>query len=106
MCRSCGAASRGAASTAPGSCRPCTAAFLRLLPRDADAQETAGREVEIGDVRAGDLLCYGDHIAIATERGTIIHAYGQAGGVVETAHLDELRTRLRTVRRVFEAERS
>jgi cell wall-associated NlpC family hydrolase len=77
--------------------------FLRLLPRDADAQETAGREVSDDAWRAGDLVCYGDHIAIATERGTIIHAYGRAGGVVETAHLDELRGRVRTVRRVFDA---
>jgi cell wall-associated NlpC family hydrolase len=77
--------------------------FLRLLPRDADAQETAGREVSGGAWRPGDLVCYGDHIAIATERGTIIHAYGRAGGVVETPHLDELRDRVRTVRRVFDA---
>lgn len=74
--------------------------FLRLLPRDADAQEAAGREVT-GDWAAGDLVCYGDHIAIATERGTIIHAHGRSGGVVETPHLDELRARVRTVRRVF-----
>ena len=79
--------------------------FLRLLPRDAGAQESAGRAVEPDELRAGDLLCYGDHIAIATERGTIIHAYGQAGGVVETPHLDELQSRLRTVRRVFETQR-
>ncbi len=77
--------------------------FLRLLPRDADAQETAGRSVDADDVRAGDLYCYGDHVAIATERGTIIHAYGRAGGVVETPHLDELRTRVRAIRRVFDA---
>src|SRR6478736_3955195 len=37
--------------------------FLRLVPRDADAQQTAGRAVD-GDPRPGDLLCYGDHIAI------------------------------------------
>ena len=77
--------------------------FLRLLPRDADAQETAGRDMTGDDWRPGDLVCYGDHIAIATERGTIIHAYGRAGGVVETPHLDELRDRVRTVRRVFDA---
>ena len=71
--------------------------FLRLLPRDADAQETAGRDVTGDDWRPGDLVCYGDHIAITTERGTIIHAYGRAGGVVETPHLDELRDHVRTV---------
>jgi cell wall-associated NlpC family hydrolase len=76
--------------------------FLRLLPRDADAQEAAGREVSGEEWRAGDLVCYGDHIAIATERGTIIHAYGRAGGVVETPHPNELRERVRCVRRVFD----
>ena len=67
--------------------------FLRLLPRDADAQQTAGRAVEDAP-RAGDLLCYGDHIAILTERGTIVHAHGRSGGVVETPHLPELRERV------------
>jgi hypothetical protein len=75
--------------------------FLHLLPRDADAQQTAGRAVE-GEPRAGDLYCYGDHIAIVTERGTIVHAHGRSGGVVETPHLPELRERVLAVRRVFE----
>jgi hypothetical protein len=75
--------------------------FLRLLPRDADAQQTAGRAVD-GDPRPGDLLCYGDHIAILTERGTIVHAHGRSGGVVETPHLPELRERVLAVRRVFD----
>jgi len=76
--------------------------FLHLLPRDADAQQTAGRAVGDGH-RAGDLLCYGDHIAILTERGTIVHAHGRSGGVVETPHLPELRERVLGVRRLFDA---
>jgi hypothetical protein len=74
--------------------------FLRLVPRNADDQEAIGVEVG-GDRAPGDLLCYGDHVAILTERDTIIHAFGRAGGVVETPHLPELAARLVTVRRVF-----
>jgi cell wall-associated NlpC family hydrolase len=74
--------------------------FLQLLPRDADAQEAAGSPV-VDDWRAGDLLCYGGHVAIATERDSIVHAFGRAGGVVETEHLPELAGRLRSVRRIF-----
>ena len=43
--------------------------FGMLLPRNADQQETAGREVSLRSVQPGDLLCYGDHIAIALECG-------------------------------------
>ena len=76
--------------------------FLRLLPRNADDQELAGTPVD-GEWRPGDLLCYGDHIAVLTERETIVHAFGRAGGVVETRHLPELRDRLSGVRRVFDS---
>jgi hypothetical protein len=76
--------------------------FVRLLPRNADAQETAGSPVDPDGLPApGDLLLYGDHIAIASERGTIIHAYARAGAVVETEHLPDLAARLRAVRRIF-----
>jgi hypothetical protein len=76
--------------------------FLRLLPRNADAQETAGTPVDPAAAPApGDLLFYGGHVAIASERGTLIHAYARAGAVVETEHLPDLAARLRAVRRVF-----
>lgn len=78
--------------------------FLRLLPRNADAQEHAGAAVDPGDPPApGDLLLYGGHVAIASERGTIIHAFARAGAVVETEHLPDLAARLRHVRRIFVA---
>src|SRR5690349_16225084 len=41
--------------------------FGMLLPRNADQQEEAGREVSLRSAQPGDLLCYGDHIALALE---------------------------------------
>jgi hypothetical protein len=76
--------------------------FLRLLPRNADAQQAAGVAVDpAGPPAPGDLLLYGGHVAIATERGTIVHSYARAGAVVETEPLPEVAARLRAVRRVF-----
>jgi hypothetical protein len=75
--------------------------FLHLLPRNADDQERAGTAAA-GERRPGDLLCYGDHVAIWTERGTLVHADSTAGGVVEAHEPPALAARLRTVRRVFE----
>jgi cell wall-associated NlpC family hydrolase len=74
--------------------------FLHLLPRNSADQEQAG-VAAAEPWRPGDLLCYGDHVAILTERGTIVHAFGEAGAVVETEHLPALAARLRAVRRVF-----
>jgi hypothetical protein len=79
--------------------------FLHLLPRDADRQIEAGVDAD-EPWAAGDLLLYGDHVAIwAGERspghGTIIHASGPRGSVVETAHEPALAARLLGVRRVF-----
>jgi gamma-D-glutamyl-L-lysine dipeptidyl-peptidase len=78
--------------------------FGLLLPHNAEQQESAGREVSLRQVQPGDLVCYGDHIAIWAGEGKIVHAAKEAGKVVEEAHPAELKARVRTVRRVYEAE--
>jgi hypothetical protein len=69
----------------------------RLVPRDADQQEDAGAEVEPADLRRGDLVCYGDHIAFWLGDGRILHATGREGvrQVLEEEHPPELAARVR-----------
>jgi cell wall-associated NlpC family hydrolase len=69
----------------------------RLIPRDADQQEEAGTPVERSDLRRGDLVCYGDHIAFWLGDGRILHASGREGvrAVVEEEHPPELAARVR-----------
>ena len=69
----------------------------RLVPRDANQQEMAGEPVSPDDLRRGDLVCYGDHIAFWLGGGRIIHATRREGvdGVVEELEPPELRTRRR-----------
>jgi cell wall-associated NlpC family hydrolase len=69
----------------------------RLVPRDADQQEAAGEPVQEGDLRRGDLACYGDHIAFWLGDGRILHATGRDGvrAVVEEVHPPELAARVR-----------
>jgi cell wall-associated NlpC family hydrolase len=67
----------------------------RLVPRDADQQEAAGEPVAETDLRRGDLVCYGDHIAFWLGDGRILHASGSAGAVVEEAQPPELARRVR-----------
>jgi gamma-D-glutamyl-L-lysine dipeptidyl-peptidase len=78
--------------------------FGLLLPHNSEQQESAGREVSLRQVQPGDLVCYGDHIAIWVGEGKIVHAAKEAGKVVEEPHPAELKGRVRTVRRVYEAE--
>jgi cell wall-associated NlpC family hydrolase len=78
--------------------------FGLLLPRNSEQQETAGREVSLRSAQPGDLLCYGDHVAIFLGGGEVVHATEAAGMVVREKHPAELKARLRTVRRVYEAE--
>jgi cell wall-associated NlpC family hydrolase len=78
--------------------------FGMLLPRNADQQEAAGEEVSYDDAQAGDLLCYGDHIAVYLGDDRIVHAAQSHGKVVEEEHPDDLRARLRTVRRLFDGD--
>jgi gamma-D-glutamyl-L-lysine dipeptidyl-peptidase len=69
----------------------------RLVPRDADQQEEAGTEVAPDELRRGDLVCYGDHIAFWLGDGRILHATGRDGvrAVVEEDHPPELAARVR-----------
>lgn len=78
--------------------------FGLLLPHNAAQQEEAGREVSLRQVRPGDLVCYGDHIAIWVGEGKIVHASSGHGKVVEEPHPADLKARVRTVRRVYESE--
>jgi cell wall-associated NlpC family hydrolase len=68
----------------------------RLVPRDADQQEEAASEVD--ELRAGDLITYGepvDHIAFYVGDGRILHSTGRDDGigVIEEPEPDELRAR-------------
>jgi cell wall-associated NlpC family hydrolase len=78
--------------------------FGLLLPHNAAEQESAGREVSFAEAQPGDLLCYGDHIAIYLGDDEIVHASSEHGRVVREPQSPELRARLRTVRRVYEPE--
>ena len=69
----------------------------RLVPRDADQQEEAGTPVDPADLRRGDLVCYGDHIAFWLGDGRILHATGRDGvrRVLEEEHPADLAARVR-----------
>jgi cell wall-associated NlpC family hydrolase len=69
----------------------------RLVPRDADQQEAAGEPVPAAELRRGDLVCYGDHIAFWLSDARILHATGREGvrAVVEEEHPPELAGRVR-----------
>jgi cell wall-associated NlpC family hydrolase len=78
----------------------------RIVPRDADQQEDAAREV--GEPEPGDLVTYGepgspaDHIAFWLGEGRILHSTGRQDGigVVEEAEPDYLRARRRKLIRL------
>jgi cell wall-associated NlpC family hydrolase len=68
----------------------------RLVPRDADQQEVAAEPVRLADLRRGDLVCYGDHIASWLGDSRNLHATGrdEVRAVVEE-HPSELAARVR-----------
>ena len=78
----------------------------RLVPRDADQQEDAGRPVAEGELRPGDLVTYGEdeatHIAFWLGDGRILHATGREGvnGVVEELEPADLRAQRRRLIRL------
>jgi hypothetical protein len=78
----------------------------RLVPRDADQQEAAGRPVSEDELQRGDLVTYGDpetdHIAFWLGDGQILHATGRTdtNGVVEETEPDTLRVRRRRLIRL------
>jgi gamma-D-glutamyl-L-lysine dipeptidyl-peptidase len=69
----------------------------RLVPRDSDQQEAAGREVAEAELRPGDLVCYDGHIAFWLGGGRILHATRRDGvdGVVEEEQPPDLAARIR-----------
>jgi cell wall-associated NlpC family hydrolase len=78
--------------------------FGLILPRNSDQQAEAGREVSLRSAEPGDLLCYGDHIAIWLGSNEIVHASSEHGKVVREPHPKDLKSRLVSVRRVYEIE--
>ncbi len=56
----------------------------RLVPRDADEQEAAARQIGRSEAQPGDLVCFGDpgrahHIGFWLGDGRILHATGRDG---------------------------
>ena len=79
----------------------------RLVPRDADQQEEAGTAVADGDLRASDLITYGDehattHVAFWLGNGWILHSTEREGvnGVVEEPEPEHLRKQRRRLVRL------
>jgi cell wall-associated NlpC family hydrolase len=79
----------------------------RLVPRDAEQQEEAGKRLPQDELRPGDLITYGppegaDHIAFWLGGGRILHATGREGVdcVVEEEEPTELRARRRALVRL------
>ena len=78
----------------------------RVVPRDADQQEEAGRPIDDTELRSGDLITYGegsaDHIAFWVGDGRILHSTGRDGniGVLEEEEPESLRTRRRRLVRL------
>jgi cell wall-associated NlpC family hydrolase len=78
----------------------------RAVPRDADQQEDAGRELTETELRPGDLVTYGDatadHVAFWLGEGRILHSTQRDGvdGVVEEEEPAELRGRRRKLVRL------
>jgi gamma-D-glutamyl-L-lysine dipeptidyl-peptidase len=79
----------------------------KLVPRDADQQEAAGKPVAEEELRRGDLIAYGDatattHIAFWLGDGRILHSTQRedANGVVEEGEPEELRAKRRRLVRL------
>lgn len=51
------------------------------LPRTSYEQQNAGTEVSYADAQAGDLICYGGHVAIYMGDGKIVHASNSRDGI-------------------------
>ncbi len=65
------------------------------LPRDADQQRAAGNEVTIDEMRAGDLLLFPGHVALALDDRRFVHANGHAMAVsVDALRADDYSVRL------------
>ena len=80
-----GAACRRGATTAPGLTWAVYRAHGITIPRDADAQFTAGRAISLEDAKPGDLIFYGTsfvhHVTMYLGRGLMIEAPNSASEV-------------------------
>jgi hypothetical protein len=57
--------------------------FNIWLPRDSQEQASVGQKVpHFEDLRAGDILCFPDHVALYLGEGKMIHASGRYAQVV------------------------
>lgn len=52
------------------------------LPRTSYDQMNVGTEVSYSDAQAGDLICYGGHVAIYMGDGKIVHAANSEQGII------------------------
>lgn len=68
------------------------------VPRTSSELAQAGTEVQPGDIRAGDLVCWEGHVGIYIGGGQYVHA-PQTGDVVRTADLSSRPPN--TIRRVI-----
>ncbi len=65
------------------------------IPRDADQQAAAGPEVAPAEMRAGDLLLFPGHVALALDGRRFVHANGHAMAVtVDAIGADDYAERL------------
>jgi hypothetical protein len=55
--------------------------FGIYVPRDSKDQVRSGEKIDRLEIKAGDLLFFPGHVAIAVDRYRIIHASAQEGGV-------------------------
>ena len=73
------------------------------LPHSSSALENVGTKVEgLENARAGDIICYGDHVALFLGEGKkIIHAQSQKTGIVLSNNAIYGKRTIRTIRRIF-----
>lgn len=82
-------------------------AFGVKLPRTAHEQGMFGRSVEVGHIRPGDLLIFGekggDHVGIAANRHHFMHVSSRRGVIISPLE-GYWRPLLRSVRRILYPE--
>lgn len=55
--------------------------FGITLPRRSTEQAAGGKEVSIGNIQAGDIIYYGNHVGIYIGNGKVVHASGVKTGI-------------------------